>query len=471
MGPPAGAAMGPATSLTTSLATSLATRRSRLRRLIALEAAREGGVDLAWRLIARADQRWPGFVPWFADDPRASVHERAWTTWLLLGGRGAGKTRAGAEWIRFVVGGARSPKRRIALVAEAYADAREVMIEGPSGLRHIGLPAARPAFESSRRRLVWPNGSTAYCFSSEDPDGLRGYQFHAAWCDELAKWRHPEETWSNLQLALRLGDAPRQVVTTTPRPMPLLKRLLNADACVVTRASSYANRENLAAAFFEEIASAYEGTRLGRQELLGEIVDDVPGALWSWDLIEAARLSAVPGLARSLDRIVVAVDPPVTSGPDADECGVVVAGAILAENGGRLGYVLDDRSAGGLSPRQWAERAVAAYHDYDADRIVVEVNQGGEMAAAVIAQVDPGAPVRMVRATRGKRLRAEPVASLYERGRVRHVGAFAKLEAQMTSFDGAPSPSSPDRLDALVWALTDLMLGPGAPEPAVRTID
>lgn len=399
-----------------------------------------------------------------------------WTTWLILGGRGAGKTRAGAEWIRAVIAGEAANDNRqkpaIALVAETYADAREIMIEGPSGILAVTAAASRPAFEPSRRRLVWPGGALAYAFSAEDPDGLRGYQFTAAWSDELAKWRYADETWSNLQLALRLGDKPRQVVTTTPRPMALLKRLLDAPTTELSRATTYDNRAHLSDAFFTEIAHAYEGTALGRQELLGELIDDVPGALWTWDLIEAARISHYP----PLQRIVVAVDPPATSGPDADECGIIAAGA--AEIGGeRVAYVLADRSAAGLSPRQWAEKALAAYHEFEADRIVVEVNQGGDMAKAVIAQIDPAAAIRGVHATRGKRLRAEPVAALYERGRVRHVGAFAKLEDQMTTYTGglttcarAGSGASPDRLDALVWALTDLMLSPPAPRPGVKRL-
>ncbi len=338
------------------------------------------------------------------------------------------------------------------------------MIEGPSGIRAVTAALSRPAYEASRRRLVWPNGAVGYCFSAEDPEGLRGYQFDAAWSDELCKWRYPEATWSNLQLALRLGDKPRQVATTTPRPIALIKRLIAAETTKTSRASTYANRAHLSEAFFTEIAALYEGTALGRQELMGEIIDEIAGAMWSWGLIEAARIAAAP----SLERIVVAVDPPATSGPEADECGIIVAGA--AEIGGeRVAYVLADWSAAGLSPRQWAEKTVAAYHEFDADRIVVEVNQGGDMAKAVIAQVDARAPITGVYATRGKRLRAEPVAALYERGRVRHVGAFPALEDQMTSFTGGHG-KSPDRLDALVWALTDLMLKPAAPRPGVRSV-
>ncbi|WP_375203637.1 DNA-packaging protein [Hyphococcus sp.] len=386
-----------------------------------------------------------------------------WTTWLLLGGRGAGKTRAGAEWVRKIAND--NGPAAIALVAETYADAREVMIEGPSGIRAVSPPGATPHYEASRRRLVWPDGAVAYAFSAEDPDGIRGYQFTAAWSDEFAKWRYAEETWSNLQLALRLGEKPRQMVTTTPRPMALLKRLIASPITKTVRASTYDNRAHLSDAFFTEIAALYEGTALGRQELMGEIVDDVAGALWTWNLIEAARISAAP----ALDRIVVAVDPPATGGENADECGIVIAGVAYCGEV-MTAFVLADWSAAGLSPRQWAEKTAAAYHEFSADRIVVEVNQGGDMAKAVIAQVDASAPVRGVHATRGKRLRAEPVAALYEQGRVRHVGDLPKLEDQMTTFTGEGG-KSPDRLDALVWAITDLILSPRAPKPGVRKLN
>jgi len=399
-------------------------------------------------------------------DANALDHQKEpdgdWTTWLLLGGRGAGKTRAGAEWVRKI---ANDNKRgAIALIAETYADAREVMIEGPSGIRAVSPSGETPVYEASRRRLVWPEGAVAYIFSAEDPDGIRGYQFTAAWSDEFAKWRYAEETWSNLQLALRLGDKPRQIVTTTPRPMALLKRLIASPTTKTVRASTYDNRAHLSEAFFTEIAALYEGTALGRQELMGEIVDDVAGALWSWNMIEASRISAAP----SLDRVVVAVDPPATGGENADECGIVIAGVAYCGDV-KTAFVLADWSAAGLSPQQWASRTAAAYHEFSADRIVVEVNQGGDMAKAVIAQVDSQAPVRGVHATRGKKLRAEPVAALYEQGRVRHVGAFSKLEDQMTTYTGEGS-KSPDRLDALVWAITDLMLSPRAPRPGVRKL-
>ncbi|MEM6648698.1 MAG: terminase family protein [Pseudomonadota bacterium] len=385
-----------------------------------------------------------------------------WTTWLVLGGRGAGKTRTGAEWIQAQV---RQGVRRLALVGETYEDAREVMIAGPSGLCATGYPEEKPSYEPSRHRLVWPNGAQAHVFSADDPEGLRGFQFEAAWADELCKWRQPEEAWSNLQLGLRLGDRPRQVVTTTPRPMALLKKLMGHKTTALTQASTYANRENLAEAFFTEIAETYAGTTLGRQELMGELVEDRAGALWSWEMIEAARVQTPPPLSR----IVVALDPPVTSGPEADECGIIVAGT-TGEGAEKQAFILADGSSSGLSPAAWAARGVALLHQYKADRLVAEVNQGGDLVEQMIRLADPEAPFRAVRATRGKIVRAEPIAALYERGRIKHVGAFPTLEEQMTQFTGDPGEGSPDRLDALVWALTDLMLGPHGHGPAIRTL-
>ncbi|MEQ1931163.1 MAG: terminase family protein [Parvularculaceae bacterium] len=377
-----------------------------------------------------------------------------------MGGRGAGKTRAGGEWLRHLAENACEfgRARSIAIVAESYADAREIMIEGPSGLLALSTSGERPAWTASRRRLEWPNGAVAHCFSAEDPEGVRGFEFDAAWCDELCKWRYAEETWSNLQLALRQGPRPRQVVTTTPRPTGLIKRLLKSPGTAVTRASSYENRDNLSPVFFDEIARRYEGTRLGRQELMGELIDDMPGALWTWNMIEAARISLAP----PLQRVVVAVDPPVSLGAGADACGIVVAG-----KADECAYVLADWSVQGLTPRGWAERAVAAYYEFEADRILVETNQGGEMAKEVIRQVDRTVPVKGAFASLAKRARAEPVAALYEKGEVRHVGAFAQLEDEMTSFAGGGP--SPDRLDALVWAIAELKLRPKS-VPGLRSL-
>ena len=396
-----------------------------------------------WPFWARADQLAP---------------DGDWTTWLVLGGRGAGKTRAGAEWVRALVD--EGTAGRIALVGETFADVREVMIDGPSGLTAL-TQSNRPRYEPSRKRLLWPNGAVAQAFSASEPDSLRGPQFDAAWADEVGKWRYAEAAWDMLQFGLRLGDKPRQVVTTTPRPVPILKRLLADETSVVTRASTYANRANLADAFFRSVITRYEGTRLGRQELDAELLEDNPDALWSRAMLDETRVTRVPELVR----IVVAIDPPATSGPKADECGIVVAGV----DGQGRGYVLDDRSMGGLTPLTWASRAAKAYRDFEADRIVAESNQGGEMVSTIMRQVMPEASLRLVRATRGKFLRAEPVAALYERGLVAHVGAFARLEDQMCDFVPG-TVQSPDRLDALVWALTDLMLEAQAGAPKMRRL-
>lgn len=392
---------------------------------------------------------------WARDDQLAP--EGDWTTWLVLGGRGAGKTRAGAEWVQGEVTSGRAG--RIALIGETFADAREVMIDGPSGLRAIAPADAAPKYEITRKRLLWPNGAVAYVFSAGEPDSLRGPQFDAAWGDELAKWRYAEAAWDMLQFGLRLGARPRQVMTTTPRPMPLLKRLLGDEQTVVTRASTHANRANLADGFFRAIISRYEGTRLGRQELEAELIEDNPDALWSRETVERARLTRAPG---DFTRIVVGVDPPASGSAKADECGIVCVG--LGANG--HAYVLDDRSMGRLSPLAWAKRVAGCVRANGADRIVAEANQGGEMVESVMRQEMPNAAIRLVRATRGKRIRAEPIAALYERGLVHHVGAFAKLEDQMC--DWVLGARSPDRLDALVWALTDLMLTGEAGEPKVR---
>lgn len=409
-----------------------------------------------WELWARDDQ-----LP-----PDTAQGGAPWTTWLVLGGRGAGKTRAGAEWVRGLALGrppfASAPVTPIALVAETMADLREVMVEGVSGLLCVHPRAERPRWEPTRRRLEWPNGAVAQGFSAEDPESLRGPQFAAAWLDELAKWKRAEATFDMLQFGLRLGERPRQMVTTTPRPGPLIRRLLADPATAVTRARTADNAFHLAPGFLGQVLSRYGGTRLGRQELNGELIEDRPDALFDRAALEALREAAAPPLAR----IVVAVDPPASSRAGADACGLVAAGIDAAG----VVHVLADESARGLRPAQWAARAVALFARLEADVIVAEVNQGGEMVRAVIAEVDPQVPVEPVRATRGKYLRAEPVAALYEQGRVRHAGAFPALEDEMCDFgtDGLTSGRSPDRLDALVWAVTALALGPRAGAPRVR---
>ncbi len=314
---------------------------------------------------------------------------------MILAGRGSGKTRAGAEWVRAVA--LEQRQARIALIGETLSDVRSIMVEGVSGLLGVHADHERPKFEPSKKQITWKNGAIAQIFSAEDPESLRGPQFSHIWADEVAKWRYAEQCWDMLQFGLRLGEKPQQVVTTTPRPIPLLKQMIEDDSCVVTRSTTYDNAANLAPAFLDTIVSRYKGTRLGRQELDAEILEDRPDALWPRGLIEQCRATAHP----PLERIVVAVDPPVTSGKRSDACGIVVAG--LGPDG--RAHVIRDATVEQAAPTQWARAVVAAYHRAGADRVVAEVNQGGELVMAMIAQVDTGVPVRMVRATRGKWLR------------------------------------------------------------------
>lgn len=371
-----------------------------------------------------------------------------WQTWLLLAGRGFGKTRTGAEQVRSWVES--QCYSRIALVAPTAADARDVMVEGESGILAISPPTWRPLYEPSKRRITWPNGAIATTYSADEPDRLRGPQHDGAWADELAAWRYPD-AWDMLQFGLRLGDAPRVVVTTTPRPVPILRELLQDKASAVTRGSTYDNRGNLAPTFLARMLAKYEGTRLGRQELYAELLDDTPGALWTRGRVEALRLRRVPEGVR-LIRVVVAVDPEASSAEGAAETGIIAAG--LGDDG--HGYILDDASIRG-SPNEWASAAVTLYYKSNADRIVAEQNNGGEMVESTIRTVDRLVSYRAVYASRGKATRAEPVAALYEQGKIHHIGMFATLEDQMCSW--VPGQTSPDRMDALVWAITDLMLG------------
>ncbi|MGV6812460.1 MAG: DNA-packaging protein [Brevirhabdus sp.] len=397
-----------------------------------------------------------------------------WRSWVILGGRGAGKTRAGAEWVRRQVEGAKpldkGVARRVALVAETLDQAREVMVFGESGILACSPPDRRPEWQATRRRLVWPNGAVAQVFSAFDPESLRGPQFDAAWVDELAKWPKAEAAWDQLQFALRLGKTPQQVVTTTPRDVPVLKRILEADSTVVTQAPTQANAAYLAKSFLEDVQQRYAGTRLGRQELEGVLLSDVEGALWTSATLEAARVETVP----ELDRIVVAVDPPVSGHAGSDECGIIVAGAVThGPPQDWRAVVLADVSLRG-SPQVWAQAALAAMARFGADRLVAEINQGGDLVETVIRQIDPLVPYRGVRASRAKQARAEPVAALYEQGRVSHVRGLGDLEDQMCRMtaQGYGGSSSPDRLDALVWALTDLMIEPAGrwKEPRMRSL-
>lgn len=406
---------------------------------------------------------WPFWVRPSQKEPPGD-----WLTWLILAGRGFGKTKAGAETIRSWACGktplARGRYRRFLLVAETAADARDVMIEGEAGLLAVHPPDFRPHYEPSKRRITWPNGAVASVFNATEPDQLRGPQGDAAWCDELAKWQYARETWDMLQFGLRLGDNPRQIVTTTPRPVPVVKELLAAATTVVTRGSTMENRGNLAPSFLRQITARYQGTRLGRQELEAEVLDDNPNALWTREQLEKCTIKR--DKLPQMQRIVVAVDPSGSDGEsedEADDIGIVVAGRGVDE---RL-YVLQDATCN-ESPAEWGKRAVRAYKDRGADVIVAERNYGGAMVEFVIRSVDPKVAYKEVVASRSKRVRAEPVAALYEQGRVSHVGAFAKLEDEMCSFgiDGTAEGKSPNRVDALVWAATELMLS----EPSGATV-
>jgi phage terminase large subunit-like protein len=414
----------------------------RLELIRALTPAELRYVCYGWRIRARTSQLPP---------------DGDWTTWLFMGGRGAGKTRAGAEWVLERI--AYREARRVALIGETLSDVRDVMIGGPSGLRAVALyDSEEPRFLKSERKLIWRNGAEARMFSAEDPDSLRGHAFDLAWCDEFAKWRYAQETFDNLQMCLREGERPRALVTTTPRNRPELRALLEMPDLAVTHARSRDNWANLSKSYFTRVVARYAGTALGRQELDGEVLDDLDGALWTRGLIEKARVRQAP----ELTRIVIAVDPPVSIGPKADECGIIAAG--LGADG--IVYVLADVSVQGRAPKAWATRALAQYEVLKADCIVAETNQGGQLVREVFAGLDAGAPIREVHASRGKTARAEPVAVLYEQARVKHVGAFPELEDQLCSLGAKEAgPGSPDRADALVWAVTELALRKG---PVVR---
>ncbi|MCT4332418.1 terminase family protein [Paracoccus sp. YLB-12] len=408
-------------------------------------------------------------LPWLFEFwalPHQLPPEGDWKSWVIMGGRGAGKTRAGSEWVRRMVEGptAAAPGKchRVALVGETFDQAREVMVMGESGILACSPPDRRPVWEAGRRRLVWANGATATVYSAHEPEALRGPQFDAAWVDELAKWKKAEDSWDMLQFALRLGRHPQQVVTTTPRNVGVLKRILGNASTVTTHAPTDANRAYLAESFLAEVEARYGGTRLGRQELDGVLLDDVEGALWTTQMLEGARVDHAP----KLSRVVVAVDPAVTASKASDECGIVVAG-VLADGEPRdwRAFVLEDATIRG-GPTDWARAAIAAMDRHGAEKLVAEVNQGGDLVESVIRQIDPLVPFKALRAGRGKGLRAEPVAALYEQGRVRHVrsGSLGALEDQMCQMTvrGFEGRGSPDRLDAMVWAIHELMIEPAA---------
>ncbi|MDT8442436.1 MAG: terminase family protein [Desulfuromonadales bacterium] len=395
---------------------------------------------------------------WWAR-PKQIAPAGDWRIWLMMAGRGGGKTRAGAEWVRDLAETGQAA--RIALVGATAADVRDVMIEGESGLLAIAPPDLRPDYQPSKRRVVWKTGAIAHAYSADEPNRLRGPQHDAAWADELAAWRYPD-AWDQLRFGVRLGSHPRTAVTTTPRPVPLILDLLERDDVAVASWSTFENAANLAPSFLDELRKRYEGTQLGRQEIYAEVLREIEGALWRRAWIEAARVRQAPP-ADAVHRIVVGVDPAVTGGAAADETGIVVgclADCWCRGSPERHVYVLDDMSLRG-SPDTWAQAVVRAYRLHGADRVVAEVNQGGDMVETLIRQHEPGISYRSVHATQGKRTRAEPVAALYEQGIVHHVGTLAKLEDQMCSYV-QPEPGkravSPDRMDALVWALHELVI-------------
>jgi phage terminase large subunit-like protein len=366
-----------------------------------------------------------------------------WSIWLILAGRGFGKTRSGAEWVR----AESKVAPHIALVAPTAADGRDIMVEGEAGIMSVFPDDERPLYEPSKRRVTFKNGSQATVYSADEPDRLRGPSHHAFWADEIASWKYPE-AWDMLMLTLRLGKA-RGVATTTPRPIKLLRELIkrNGNDVAVTKGTTYDNLHNLSPAFRAQIIAQYEGTRLGRQELNAEILDDVPGALWTRNLIEQQRVTKAPDMRR----IVVAVDPAASNTEQSDHTGIVVCG--LGTDGN--GYVLEDASMRG-TPAQWAAKACDMLDDWKADRIIAEKNQGGDMVTHTLQSHRGNAPVKLVHASRGKRARAEPVSALYEQGKIHHVGVFEMLEDEQCTWDGAGD--SPDRMDALVWGMTELMV-------------
>lgn len=421
------------TALAGLSAAELATLLGRMR------ACDKRALDDAWDIWAH-----PGQLPPVGD----------WRVWVIRAGRGFGKTRAGAEWVSGIARA--EPAARIALVGASVDEVRRVMIEGESGLLAVARASEPLVWRKTVGELHFPSGAVAYVHSASAPEALRGSQHHVAWCDELAKWRYGEAAWDNLVLGVRLGEFPRLLVTTTPKPVNLMRRVLSGPGVIETSGGTYDN-PHLSGAFVASVEELYAGSRLGRQELDGDLIDDVEGALWTRAMIELARVAEVPALVR----VVVGVDPPAgtPSGSGGDACGIVCVG--LDREG--LGYVIEDATVSGCSPEGWARAVAACAGRHDADRVVAEKNQGGEMVRSVLQAADAGLPIRLVHASRGKVARAEPVAALYERGRVRHVGALAALEDELCGLVvggtyGGPG-RSPDRADALVWAVTDLMLG------------
>ncbi|WP_020474221.1 DNA-packaging protein [Zavarzinella formosa] len=394
------------------------------------------------RLTEAAKFDWPKHAR-----PNQIAPPEPWVYWLILAGRGFGKTRTGAEQVRIWV----RDYPYVNLIGATSDDARDIMIEGESGILAICPRDERPKYLSQKRQLQWPNGAKSLIFTADEPERLRGKQHMKLWADEFCAWRYPD-AWDQASLGLRLGDNPQAIITTTPKPTKALKELIADSGTVVTKGSTYENQKNLAAAFLSKVVTKYEGTRLGRQELSAEILDDNPGALWQRNRIDELRVKEAP----PMKRIVVAIDPAATKNANSDETGIVVAGLGIDGHG----YVLADLSLRG-TPEEWGRAAVYGYLLHKADRIIGETNNGGEMVEHVIRTVEAKAPFKAVHASRGKITRAEPISSLYEQGKCHHVGSFPALEDQMCEYDPKTAKYSPDRMDALVWAFTELFNGAG----------
>lgn len=437
-------------AITLSSVMSLPTPEARAQFILSLPHEAKLQLLHSWEFWARENQRIPGNV-----NPRTL--DGAWTTWFLNAGRGFGKTRTGAETVRQWV----RRYKYVNLIGATAADARDIMVEGESGILAICPRHERPLYIPSKTQLVWPNGAKSLIFTADEPERLRGKQHQKTWADEVGSWRY-RDAWDQMVMGLRLGDNPQAVVTSTPRPTDLVKEIIADPTTLVTNGTTYDNKANLAASFFSRIIKKYEGTRLGRQELNAELLTDNPGALWKREQIDDLRLSrgVVPA---SLSRIVIGVDPAVTSNEDSDETGIVVAARDYREE--PHFYIFADESKTMATPDQWAQAVVETYKSFSADRVIGEVNNGGDLVEAVIRNKMPLISYESVRASRGKAVRAEPIAALYEQGRVHHVGTFAKLEDQMCDWDPALSEKSPDRVDALVWALTALTDDSFSPDP------
>jgi phage terminase large subunit-like protein len=385
--------------------------------------------NFRWSLNARISQMIP------AGD---------WTIWLIKTGRGWGKTRTGAETIRIW----KEQYPIMHFIGATAGDARDIMIEGPAGILNVSPKWDMPKYEPSKRKITWSTGAYALIFTADEPDRLRGPQCYAAWCDELASWKYADDSWDNMMMGLRLGSRPRVIATTTPRPTKMIKDLIKDPNVFVTSGTTYENIENLAPGFLNTVLSKYEGTRLGRQELMAEVLEDVEGALWTMRIIDKNRIKKIP----ELNRIAVAIDPAVTSTKESDETGIIVGGKTSDDHF----YILEDLS-GIYTPQNWALKSLDAYEKWKADRIVAEVNNGGDLVETILRNLNKNVSYEKVNASRGKIRRAEPVEALYEQGRVHHVGSFPKLEDQMTTYTGDPREPSPDRMDALVWLVSFLM--------------